>query len=217
MKTISTLSLAIVLLLATVDQTLAYNRFFEDGQSGITGEIGGIFGEDVAGWAYGANVTVLGRVDLGVYSYSPENKDLTFIKWKETTGRLGISLLRPIGMRSWGMDIWGSYTDITTSGGSSGWLGGRGIGGGMDVYFDLNEGEDFNFHPVLGVGYVQTDFWTTMTPDGSRAEGTEEALLIGLELGITYMDSILLRPQMAILDGEAQWAITLGITWALGE
>lgn len=190
----------------------AQNRFFQDGANGFTVQAGIVGAESVSGFGGAANLTFLGRFDLGLAYTAPESKTgVGYIyKWKEYTPRLGLSLLRPGAQRPFGVDLVASYTSMRFAGTMNSRVGGDARAVGADIYFKRQgSGRSAMFYTV-GLGYARAHAWNKDDLGVTYRDNTAESVMVGLELAFLIQQSFMITPSLTFFDGDTAWSVMLG-------
>ena len=191
----------------------AQNRYFQDGEHGISLQGGGLWSDGASGLAGVATLTIMGRFDLGVGYTSPQSTSgvgYTY-HWNEFTPFLGVSLLRPQVDRPLGVDFTASYTTVKFSGVQASRLGGDSKSAGVDLYFALRESNSVTILPRVGAAYVSANAWYKPEVDLPETSETVESIMFGLELAFLIKNKFIIAPSVTSFDGIRTLSFMVGL------
>lgn len=213
------ISIILVLAIATLASTAAaQNRYYLDGQNGIS--IGGTFqgGEDYTAFGAVVDFTVNGIFDLGVglarASFDQDIYGPNFSSF-EVSPYILVSLVRPSEISPVGFDLGFSYTSSTISGdvldNNNEDMLSSGYNAGGEVYFNINSSPGLRIIPALSISYTSVKGKIEYDSGGSDEE-TVSGVSLGAEVSFFLNHRVFIVPAFRYFDESAAWGIKAGWT-----
>ena len=201
-----------------VSPAFSQNRYYLDGQNGIS--IAGTFqgGEDYTAFGAIVDFTVNGIFDLGVglarASFDQDEYGPNFSSF-EVSPYLLVSLVRPSGISSVGFDLGFSYGSSTSSGdvldANNVDMLSSGYNAGGEVYFNINSSPGLRILPALSISYTSVTSKIESDYGGSEEE-TVSGVSMGAEVSFFLNHRVFIVPAFRYFEESAAWGIKAGWT-----
>ena len=200
---------AVILLAST--PVAATNRYFSDGESGLTLTAAYLSAENADGFSLEAVLTVGSRFDLGL-GYSKLSVDLGDADASEISPHVGFAAIRPTAESAFGLDLAAgvSFSDVSSP--LFDFLNvdvsGRGYVLGAEGYGRLGRPDQVQVFPALGIAYASVT--QTITSGAASEDLTVDDILISFSLTAQFQRVLLLGAGAQVFDDDTTWFIGIG-------